>query len=152
VAKVVLLGFPEFGGDKMPDQMPRSVWWFEKLCYAGMVLVIASIPLNWATIGKFFFRYPVIYPLTILMFFVVQLFWIRLVSRRRRNRARWVSLVVMAMGLIQELRDAPQRLQLGLPSALTYWFVNGIFALAIGLLFTRDAAPWFRRQAAERVT
>lgn len=130
----------------MTDQMPKSVAWYERLSYAAMGLTIATVPLNWGTIEKYSHKSPVAYPLALAVFFLIQAFWIWLVARKRQNWARWTSLVVVILGLIQAVLDIDQRFRLGAAAAIAFYTINLIIVVAVGLLFMPDASPWFRRQ------
>ena len=130
----------------MTDRMPRSVAWYERLSYAAMALTIASAPLNWVTIEKYFHKSFILYLSVLATFFLVQAFWIWLVARKRQNWARWTSLVVVILGLFQAVLDIDQRFRLGAAAAIAFYAINLIFAVAVGLLFTPDANPWFRRR------
>jgi hypothetical protein len=130
----------------MTDQMPKSVAWYERLSYAAMVLTIATVPLNWGTIEKYSRKNPVLYPLALVAVFLIQVFWIWLVARKRQNWARWTSLVVVILGLLQAALDIEQRFRLGAAAAIAFYAINLIIVVAVGLLFMPDASPWFRRR------
>jgi len=127
--------------------MPRSVVWYVRLSYLAIALSLASVPLNWATFEKYFHRHPVFHPTVLVVVFLVEILWVRLVSREHLNWTRWVSLVVAVLALVQGLIDIRQRLQSGVAAASAFYGICLLFAVAVGLLFTPGAAPWFKKPA-----
>jgi hypothetical protein len=134
----------DVSGAQVADGMPKSVAWYERLSYAAIILTIASAPLNWGTIGKYWHKNPVAYPLVLATVFLVQACWIWLVARKRQNWARWTSLVVVILGLLQAVIDIEQRFRLDAVAAVAYYAIDLMIAGAVGLLFLPDANPWFR--------
>ena len=57
------------------------------------------------------------------------------------------DLVVAALALVQGLIDIRQRLQSGVAAASAFYGICLLFAVAVGFLFTPDAAPWFKKPA-----
>ena|ERR1700759_382090 len=123
--------------------MPRSVQWFERLAWLAMALTLASAPLNWPTIHRYFAREPVVFSMALIVFFSVQAFWIWLVARGRKNWARWVSLVWTVAGFVQPLFEIETRFRNGAAAALAYYGICLLWLIAVSLLFLPDARPWF---------
>jgi hypothetical protein len=84
----------------MSNQMPRSVAWYERLSYAAIVLTAASFPLNWATVEKYLHKSPVLYPTVVIVFFLIEIWWVRFVARTHRNWARLLTLAVSVTSMI----------------------------------------------------
>jgi len=129
----------------MPDKMPQSVAWYERLSYAAIALSAVSFPLNWATIEKYLHKSPVVYPIAIVAVFLVQICWVRFVAREHRNWARWLTLAVSATGIIYAAFDFQARVRLGVASAIAYYAICIMFLVAAAFLFVPDATPWFRQ-------
>jgi hypothetical protein len=66
-----------------------------------------------------------------------------LVSRRRRNWARWVMLVVFVVGAASMTFEIPILLASGIPGALALGIAL-VQAFALALLFAPEASNWLR--------
>jgi len=130
----------------MLDQMPQSVAWYERLSYAAIVPTAASFPLNWATVEKYLHKSPVVYPVVIVVVFLIQMWWVRFVARRHRNWARWLTLAVSAISMLYAPFDFQERIRLGVVSAIAYYAIGLMFLVAAILLFVPEASHWFRSQ------
>ncbi|MGG6897793.1 hypothetical protein [Rhizobium sp. BR 315] len=139
----------------MNDQtMPKSVRYYERLTYAGMVVVFINQLVNWDRTASHFAEALHIFTIVQIMFPCVQIFWVWLVVRKRVNWARWMTLgaqfavmfvIGFGFGIIANKGHAD-----GTVLELVFLILaTSLYLLAACLLFTRDAILWFVPQRAE---
>ena len=128
----------------MPDQMPTSVAWYERISYAAIALSVASFPLNWTMIEKYDRMYPVVYPVGMVLVIAIQILWVWFVARKRKNWARWLTVVWSGIAVVYPLFHFQNELRMGVVVAIAFYAINLIFFAAAGLLLLPEAAAWFR--------
>lgn len=67
-----------------------------------------------------------------------------LVSRRRKNWARWALLVLFLLGVAFMAWNAPKLFVFGYPAVVVALVVTLMNALAVVLLFTPESSNWLR--------
>ncbi|MER9329709.1 hypothetical protein [Mesorhizobium sp. M0488] len=125
---------------------PISIVWYERLAVAGVAAALASAAADGATLAKYYSQNPIFYPILIACVFAVQLLWIWLIARKRQNWARWISLVVMVLGIPAEILGFDERVRFNATSAIVSYAAFVIWLAAVLLLFRRDARGWFAGQ------
>jgi hypothetical protein len=78
--------------------------------------------------------------------FAVQLLWIWLIARKRQNWARWISLVVMVLGIPFEVLGFDERMRFNAASAVASYVAFVIWLMSVLLLFRRNGRAWFAGQ------
>ncbi len=125
------------------SSMPRTVAWFERLAYAAIALTALAIPMNSAAIGPYFEKSPIAVIVSIVVPTLgLPILGVWLVARKQRNWARWLFLVYVAMGVLGLIM---QYGKYKFPMIVQTLNVAGGFlrCVAVALLFTRSAKPWF---------
>ena len=140
--------------------MPKSVWWFEKLAWGSLLLGSLVSLLDWkrlitnAVHRSLNTRIPIIFLereyntmsfamgavaiITIIMLLI--LIW--LTVRRRKNWARWVYAVSLAVPLATLLR-LPDMLSAN-PTVAALSIIQGLLQIAtVVMLFLPSARVWF---------
>ena len=125
---------------------PASVVWYERLAGAAIAATAASAAADRVTLAKYYSQHPIFYPIFIACVFAVQVLWIWLIARKRRNWARWISLVVMVLGIPAEILGFDARFRFNAASAIASYTAFVIWLIAVLLLFRRDARGWFAGQ------
>jgi hypothetical protein len=125
---------------------PSSIIWFERLAWAALLVTAAMMVANWTTLAKYYNKYPTAYPIMLVVSFPIQLFWIWLIARRRKNWARWISLVVMVIGIPNAILDYDKLYWSNLAAEIAWYLAYAIWLVAISMLFRRDARDWFSRR------
>jgi glucan phosphoethanolaminetransferase (alkaline phosphatase superfamily) len=125
---------------------PISIVWYEWLAVAGVAAALASAAADRATLAKYYSQHPIFYPILIACVFAVQLLWIWLIARKRQNWARWISLVVMVLGIPFEILGFDERMRFNASSAIASYVAFVMWLIAVLLLFRRDARAWFAGQ------
>jgi hypothetical protein len=122
---------------------PESVVLYERLAWAAIAVSLASAA---ATPPK-----PPVADLRLGATFVAgQLLWIWLVARRRQNWARWISLLVILLGIAGiavTISDIERRFQINAVSTVLYYASFALSLISVTLLFRGDARDWFSRKA-----
>jgi GNAT superfamily N-acetyltransferase len=72
---------------------PTSVTLYERIAIAALVATAASAWADRATLVKYYNQSPVLYPIVVVGMLAVQAAWIWLVARKRKNWARWISII-----------------------------------------------------------
>ena len=134
------------------SSMPASVVWFERIAYLSIILSAASLPLNAATLVKYSTKYPITYPITIVVVFAIQVFWIWLIARKRKNWARWITVVLEPPAIVSQVLEIDARFRLGVPAAIAYYAISALWAFAVVLLVIPDAGAWFHKRDASSVS
>lgn len=129
-----------------PVYRPIGIVWYERLAVAGVAAALASAAADGATLAKYYSQNPIFYPILIACVFAVQLLWIWLIARKRQNWARWISLVVMVLGIPAEILGFDERVRFNATSAIASYTAFVIWLVAVLLLFRRDARGWFAGQ------
>jgi hypothetical protein len=121
---------------------PESVVWYERLAWAAIAVSMASAA---ATPPK-----PHGPDLRLGAAFVAgQLLWIWLIARRRQNWARWISLLVILLGIAGiaiTVSDIERRFQVNAVSTVLYCASFTLSLVSVMLLFRSDALAWFSRK------
>jgi hypothetical protein len=125
---------------------PESVVWYERLAWAAFAVSLASAAASPATLAKYYDRYPIGYPIAIAVVLAGQLIWIWLVARKRQNWARWISLIVMLIGIPKAIWDIEERFQVNPVASIFYYAAFAISIVSVMLLFRGDAREWFSRK------
>jgi multidrug transporter EmrE-like cation transporter len=100
---------------------PESVVWYERLAWAAFAVGLASAAASPATLAKYYDRYPIGYPIIMTVFLLGQLLWIWLVARKRQNWARWISLVLILLGIPNAIWDIGERFRLNPAATILYY-------------------------------
>jgi len=124
--------------------MPKSVALFERLSYLSLFLGAISAVLNWATISKFAHQSPLLYPAALLLTFAIQILFIWLIARKRKNWARWIWIFVILGGTALAIFDVNTRVANGITAAIAYYVVYLVSIVATLFLLAPDAWVWFR--------
>jgi hypothetical protein len=125
---------------------PASIIWYERLALAAVVASLASAAADRATLAKYYSQYPIFYPIEIACAFAVQLLWIWLIARKRRNWARWISLIGTAVAIPRAILEFDERVRHNAAAAIAQYVVFVILTVAVSLLLRRDARAWFARR------
>ena len=130
--------------------MPSNVSWFEKLMYTVLVLGLVNLAIDGQRlaaapelrqIGGVAFL-AVVAILTDLI--LILLIW--LVARRRKNWARWVMVVMFSVGLVPAILTMAGLFQAN-PAAGGIMVVQSVLQIvALVLVFSGNARPWFAAQ------
>lgn len=126
---------------------PASVIWYERLAWTALVVSVAVMVANRATLTKYYSQYPTSYPIMIVCSYGMQLLWIWLIARRRKNWARWISLVVMVGGIPSAILDYDKLHWSNSAAESGYYVAYVMHLVSISLLFSRDAREWFSRKS-----
>lgn len=125
---------------------PGSVIWYERLAWASIAIGLMSSAANPANLAKYYERYHTGFLLAGVVFIVLQFIWIWLVARKRQNWARWISLVVVLIGIPNAIWDIEERFQINPVATVFYYAAFGISIISVMLLFRNDAGDWFSRK------
>jgi predicted membrane channel-forming protein YqfA (hemolysin III family) len=123
--------------------MPSNVARFEQLMYLslGIGIIVSVLEFSYfqsqANVGFILF----------IQAFVLALFvlFIWLIARRRANWARWTFLVIFLLGLIPYVPNAIELLQRNPVSGGLNLVQLVLQAVALYLVFTGNAANWFKK-------
>lgn len=129
------------GGASRPD----SVIWYERLAGAALVTGLGSAAANPASLAKYYSLYPIGYPIMFLCSILGQSLWIWLIARKRQNWARWISLVMVIIGIPSVIIDFDERFRLNAVAAILFHIGYLLLVVAVVLLFRSDARQWFSR-------
>jgi hypothetical protein len=126
--------------------MPVNVTRFELLSYCALGLGFISLIIEYPDIARDAGDAAWQIPLFLAAFVPIPVLMIWLVARRRKNWARWLWLIMVLIGfplsipvISDELTTKP------LLGAITI-FQYLLWAVAVYLVFTGDAAKWFERR------
>jgi hypothetical protein len=125
---------------------PESVVWYERFAWAAVAVGLASAAANPATLAKYYDRYPIGYPIIIVVSLAGQLLWIWLVARKRQNWARWISLITVLLGIPNAIWDIEERFRLNPVASVFYYAAFATMTVSVMLLFRSDARAWFSRE------
>jgi len=126
---------------------PRSVVWYERLAWVAVAAGLASSAANPALLARNYDRYANGFLILFAVSITVQIIWIWLVARKRKNWARWISLVFVLIDIPISFWENAEFLQLLNPiSAIFYYTAHTLNLIAVILLFRRDAREWFSRK------
>jgi hypothetical protein len=131
-----------------PVERPTSIVRFEQLSYLVILLAIASWPLNWPTMRRYFNEHPVGYPIGICFGLGLAVLVIWLIARRRKNWVRWTYAILTLASLPFAVLDVKVRFSANVAAAITYYAGYVILLVAVSLLFTREARDWFKPKRA----
>ena len=122
---------------------PASVLWYERLAWAAVALSALSAAADWTVLIKYYNQEPFFYPIVVAGIFAVQLLWIWLVARKRKNWARWISLVLVVLAIPSEILGFDERFRFNAAMAIASCTALVVWTVAVALLFRRDARGWF---------
>jgi hypothetical protein len=126
---------------------PQSVVWYERLAWAAIAAGLASGITNPALLARNYERYANGFLIFSFVSIVAQLVWIWLVARKRQNWARWISLIVVLIGIPNAFLDNAERLQFLNPISAIFWYAGYAgHLISVMLLFRGDAREWFSRE------
>jgi hypothetical protein len=125
---------------------PASIVWYERLAWASLAVCLASAAANPTALAKYYNQYSTGYPIMIACAYAVQLLWIWLIARKRQNWARWISLIAVLIGIPQAIWDFGERVEINAAATIVFYVGFVILAVAVFLLFRRDAREWFARR------
>jgi hypothetical protein len=126
---------------------PQSVVWYERLAWAAIAAGLASGITNPALLARNYERYANGFLIFSFVSIVAQLGWIWLVARKRQNWARWISLIVVLIGIPNAFWDNAERLQFLNPISAIFWYAGYAgHLISVMLLFRGDAREWFSRK------
>lgn len=124
---------------------PDSVIWYERLAGAALVTGLGSAAANPASLAKYYNLYPIGYPIMFVCSIAGQSLWIWLIARKRQNWARWISLVMVIIGIPSVIIDFDERLRFNAVAAILFHTGYLLLVVAVVLLFRGDARAWFSR-------
>lgn len=124
---------------------PDSVIWYERLAGAALVTGLGSAAANPASLAKYYNLYPIGYPIMFVCSIAGQSLWIWLIARKRQNWARWISLVMVIIGIPSVIIDFDERLRFNAVAAILFHTGYLLLVVAVVLLFRSDARAWFSR-------
>jgi hypothetical protein len=131
--------------------VPKSIALFEKIAYLALALGIASVVINYPvtikTPGATANMVVAIQSLSV----VLQILFIWLIARRRKNWARWIWIAVMfggtAIAIVMGFsHPVPQN---GLAGSAAFYLVYVASLVSAICLLQADAWAWFRAPAAD---
>lgn len=126
---------------------PQSVVWYERLAWAAFAAGLASNAANPALLARNYDRYANGFLTLFVVSHAAQLVWIWLVARKRQNWARWISLIVVLIGIPSAFWDNAERLQFLNPISAIFWYAAYAgHLISVMLLFRADAREWFSRK------
>ena len=126
---------------------PQSVVWYERLAWAAIVAGLASAAANPALLARNYDRYTNGFLILFVGYRAAQLIWIWLVARKRQNWARWISLIMVLIGIPVAFWDNAERLQFLNPISAIFWYAGyALHLISVMLLFRADAREWFSRR------
>jgi len=95
-------------------------------------------------IEKYDRMYPVVYPVGMVLVIAIQILWVWFVARKRKNWARWLTVVWSGIAVVYPLFHFQNELRMGVVVAIAFYAINLIFFAAAGLLLLPEAAAWVR--------
>jgi peptidoglycan/LPS O-acetylase OafA/YrhL len=122
---------------------PSSVVWYERIAIVAVVATAASAFVDRANLVKYYNQHPVSYPILVLCVFAIQGLWIWLIARKRRNWARWISIVLTIGAIPSGIWSFEDRLRFNFSAAIVYYVTFVVWIVAILMLVRRDAREWF---------
>ena len=126
---------------------PQSVVWYERLAWAAIAAGLVSAATNRVMLARNYERYANGFLALFVVSIVAQLVWIWLVARKRQNWARWISLILVLIGIRGAFWDNAERLQLLNPISAMFWYAAYAgHLISVMLLFRGDAREWFSRK------
>lgn len=124
---------------------PDSVIWYERLAVAAVITGLGSAAANPASFAKYYNLYPIGYPIMFPCSIVGQSLWIWLIARKRQNWARWISLVMVLIGIPSVIIDLEERFRFNTVAAILFHLGYLFLVVAVVMLFRSDARAWFSR-------
>lgn len=124
---------------------PKSVIYYERFAWIALAIGLASAAANPAMLAKYFDRSPFVYPLMFAAAIAGQLLWIWLVARKRKNWARWISLVFILIGIPDMIWSFDERFRLNPIATVLFDASFALSAVSVMLLFRGDARAWFSK-------
>ncbi|MBW7968821.1 hypothetical protein [Bradyrhizobium sp. BR 10289] len=109
----------------------------------AVALSAVSAATDWVDVVKYYRQQPIAYPIVVACVFALQLAWIWLVARKRRNWARWISLVLVVLAIPGEIIVLDERFRFNAAMAIVSCVTVAVWVVAVVLLFRRDARAWF---------
>ena len=121
----------------METTRPESIAWFERLYLGSLAVSVAIMAMGWDSTGKI----PLVYLLPALFLgLLLPIILILLVSRRRSRVAKWVLILLFALGLASNLAGYNPNGDTRLNVAAL--IITAMQMLALALLFTAPARAW----------
>jgi hypothetical protein len=117
----------------MTGTTPQSIRWFEGLSLAALLLGLLNVFAGPETSWTF-----------VVLVDGTMIALILLVSRGRKNWARWLLAGMYVLGLAFMLWQMRALMNVGMP--LITLGVTLLQTIALVMLFTPDSAAWFRKQ------
>jgi hypothetical protein len=143
---VARVGSMTIEGLKHADAVPRpqSVVWYERLAWAAVAAGLASSAANPELLARNYDRYANGFLALFVVSIAAQLIWIWLVARKRQNWARWISLIIVLIGIPVASWDSAEFLN---PISAIFWYsASVVHLISVMLLFRGDAREWFSRK------
>jgi hypothetical protein len=114
---------------------------------AAVAAGLASSAANPALLARNYDRYANGFLVLFVVSIAAQLIWIWLVARKRQNWARWISLIMVMIGIPVAFWDNTERLQFLNPISAIFWYA-GYFVdlISVMVLFRGDARERFSRK------
>ncbi|MGJ5031167.1 hypothetical protein ACQR1I_30290 [Bradyrhizobium sp. HKCCYLS2038] len=122
---------------------PASVLWYERIAIAALIATAPSAWADRATLVKYTNQSPILYPISVLGVFVIQAAWIWLIARRRKNWARWISIIFSIGSIPAVFLDFDAHLRYNPTMAVISLVAVVISVIAVSMLLRRDARDWF---------
>jgi multidrug transporter EmrE-like cation transporter len=125
---------------------PTSIVWYEWLSWAAIAVSFVTAVADPAAVAKIYKQLPIGYPIMMVCGLAAQFLWIWLIAWRRKNWARWISLIVVIVGVLTAFRDFDERFRHNALAATAHYAGLVLLVVAVALLFRSDARGWFARQ------
>ena len=121
----------------MKATRPKSIIWFERLYLGSLAVSVAIMAMGWDATGQI----PLVYLLlALLLGLVLPAVLVLLVSRRRSRVAKWVLIILFAIGLASNVAGYNPNGDTRLNVAAM--IITAMQMLALALLFTGPARAW----------
>ena len=129
---------------------PRSIVNFERVVLLSVLLTLVGLAINWDRVmAAFAFSHVgptfVLVAHAVLIGLFLLLLW--LVSRRGSPVAKWIYVVLVAIGLIINLSAYPAVFSSGQTTEMIMTVVQDVLIVAsLWFLFRPESSAWFRRE------
>lgn len=125
---------------------PRSIVMFERIVIVSLLLGILNAYLSWDHLSAQVAAQgatsdSIITAQAIMTAIYLLLIW--LIARKARPVAKWIYVVLTAIGVVIAVAGIGQTLTMGMASVAVSLFQNILLIASLWLLFRPDAKAWF---------
>ena len=128
--------------------MPSNVARFEILFYTSVVLGVLTFLLDAKHVSQKAEASFLFIGIVLVLTFGLLVLLVWLSARRRKNWARWVVFIVFLLGLVPFLFSLPEMFTSSMLRGSVATVQMILQSVAIYLVFTGNAKPWFEKQPA----